>query len=114
MYRHAGPAGSTFYGIEHAGRHTLKVNCDNYPQTTNSYILPPLFISKYPEGHDPATTKPKPRIAPPLSADEQKRFQGICSGQGGERTEYKVFNLFTKLLEEQQDHSTMLVYETLG
>ena len=103
MTYHAGPAGSRFRDIEDAGRHMLKDNCNNYPCTTESYILPPLFLSQFPEVHDHTTLKLEPRVDPPFSGNEQKTFDGISSGQGGEQTEYKVFYLLSRLFEEEQD-----------
>ncbi len=46
---HVGPACTTYQSIEHAGRKSLERSFPGYVNGSESALLPPVFLNKFPE-----------------------------------------------------------------
>ena len=85
---HNAPAGQTYSSIQDAGKSTLQTYCDNYPNTSSSYLLPNIFLTSFPDVID------NPQVT--LTDKQKRQFDGFVGNLKGEREEYDIYLTFTK------------------
>ena len=105
---HQGPAGTAYSGIEHAGRSIVANYYKNFPQSTRSFIAPPMFKVTYPEKHDKNTGE-MVKAPRKLTSKEEGRFLGMKLNDAGETSEYIVYQAFEKLVQRSNLPPTFIL-----
>jgi len=78
------------------GRGYAEAQCNNFPQSNQSAILPQLYLNKFVEAVDPVTKLPVKRA----NADEQQYFE-LCKAQKLEQEKRRVFEFLNARVQSQ-------------
>ena len=104
-----GPAGQNYESINDAGKQTLLQYFDTFPNTSHSFIVPPVFRTSYPESLDtPSKTIERPPR--PLTKEEENKYLGIVLNSQGEQAECRGFQVFEKLVK-QSNHQPKIIFQ---
>ena len=102
------PAGQVYRGVEHAGKSVLADHAGGFPSTDISSILPPVFVTTYPEPRDRTGDIEKNKTRN-LNNKEEIRFHGDNNNAGGESAKFDVAKNFQKILRQKGQPATLIM-----
>ena len=86
------------------GRQIAKAECNNFPRSDQSAILPQLYLNKFVEALDPVTKLPVKRE----NADEEQ-YQELCRGLQEEQEKRRVFEALNSIVLQKPEKPILVL-----